>query len=130
MLTDLERFDLNSIDKAFIDNPHPTLHWLRAHDPIHRNADGSVYLTRHADVLKVYQSRDMLSDKQEEFGKKFGKCPLHTHHTTSLIFNDPPYHTVVRKLIAGAFTPRKLAEMEKLIEQIVDRLLDQVEEKG
>ncbi len=130
MLTDLERFDLNSIDKAFIDDPHPTLHRLRAHDPIHRNADGSVYLTRHADVLKVYQSRDMLSDKQEEFGKKFGKCPLHTHHTTSLIFNDPPYHTVVRKLIAGAFTPRKLAEMEKLIEQIVDRLLDQVEEKG
>ena len=130
MLTDMTQFDLNSIDKVFIDDPHPTLHWLRAHDPIHRNADGSVYLTRHADVLKVYQSRDMLSDKQEEFGKKFGKCPLHTHHTTSLIFNDPPYHTTVRKLISGAFTPRKLAEMEKLIERIVDRLLDDVEEKG
>ena len=130
MLTDLARFDLNSIDHAFIENPHPTLHWLREHDPIHENADGSVYLTRYADVLKVYQSRDMLSDKTEAFGEKFGKCPLHTHHTTSLIFNDPPYHTVVRKLIAGAFTPRKLAEMETLIEAIVDRLLDQVEEQG
>lgn len=130
MLTDLARFDLNSIDHAFIENPHPTLHWLREHDPIHENADGSVYLTRHADVLKVYQSRDMLSDKTDAFGEKFGKCPLHTHHTTSLIFNDPPYHTVVRKLIAGAFTPRKLAEMETLIEGIVDRLLDQVEDKG
>ncbi len=130
MLTDLTSFDLNAIDKAFIDDPHPTLHALRAHDPIHHNADGSVYLTRHADVLKVYQSRDMLSDKTEEFGKKFGQCPLHTHHTTSLIFNDPPYHTVVRKLIAEAFTPRKLAEMETLIEGIVDRLLDQVAEKG
>jgi len=130
MLTDMEHFDLNAIGRDFIADPHPTLHWLRANSPVHRNADGSVYLTRHADCLKVYQSRDMLSDKTEEFGKKFGQCPLHTHHTTSLIFNDPPYHTVVRKLIAGAFTPRKLAEMEKRIEGIVDRLLDQVEEKG
>ena len=130
MLTEMERFDLNSIDAAFIENPHPTLHWLREHSPIHRNADGSVYLTRHADVLKVYQSRDMLSDKQEEFGKKFGRCPLHTHHTTSLIFNDPPYHTVVRKLISGAFTPRKLAIFEPLIDDIVDRLLDHVEDLG
>jgi cytochrome P450 len=72
----------------------------------------------------------MLSDKTEEFGKKFGKCPLLEHHTTSLIFNDPPYHTVVRKLISGAFTPRKLAEFEPLIDQIVDRLLDRVEELG
>lgn len=130
MLTEMARFDLNEIDQDFINDPFPTLHWLREHSPVHRNADGSVYLTRHADCLKVYQSRDMLSDKTDEFGKKFGKCPLHTHHTTSLIFNDPPYHTVVRKLISGAFTPRKLTEMEALIEQIVDRLLDEVEEKG
>lgn len=130
MLTEIESFDLNTIGRDFIQDPHPTLHWLRANSPVHYNADGSVFLTRHADCLKVYQSRDMLSDKQEEFGKKFGQCPLHRHHTTSLIFNDPPYHTTVRKLIAGAFTPRKLAEMETLIEGIVDRLLDDVEDKG
>ncbi|WP_146346074.1 cytochrome P450 [Falsiphaeobacter marinintestinus] len=130
MLTDLRAFDLNSIDRGFIENPHPTLHWLRDNSPIHTNADGSVYLTRHADCLKVYQSRDMLSDKTDEFGKKFGQCPLHTHHTTSLIFRDPPYHTVVRKLIAGAFTPRKLAEMESRIEGIVDGLLDRVDDMG
>jgi cytochrome P450 len=123
-------FDLNTIGPSFIENPHPTLHALRAERPVHRNRDGSVYLTRHADVLKVYQSRDMLSDKKVEFGRKFGRCPLFTHHTTSLIFNDPPYHTVVRKLISGAFTPRKLAVFEELIEQIVDRLLDRVEDLG
>lgn len=129
MLDDLSRFDLNSIGSDFIEDPHPVLHRLRAESPIHRNADGSVYLTRHADCTQVYQSRDMLSDKTEAFGRKFGDCPLRHHHTTSLIFNDPPYHTVVRKLIAGAFTPRKLSEMEPLIEGIVDRLLDEVEEK-
>ncbi|WP_323021520.1 cytochrome P450 [Pararhodobacter sp.] len=129
-MTDIAEFDLNAIGPAYIDDPYPTLRALRERSPVHRNADGSVFLTRHADVLKVYQSRAMLSDKTEEFGKKFGQCPLHTHHTTSLVFNDPPYHTVVRKLLASAFTPRKLAVFEGLIEGIVERLLDRVEEKG
>lgn len=130
MALDISTFDLNSIGPDFIEDPHPVLHRLRQESPVHRNADGSVYLTRHDDCLKVYQSRDMLSDKTEAFGEKFGRCPLLTHHTTSLIFNDPPYHTVVRKLISGAFTPRKLAEFEPLIEGIVDRLLDRVEDLG
>lgn len=125
---DIANFDLNAIDRAFIENPFPTLKALREQSPVHRNPDGSVYLTRHKDVLKTYQNRAMLSDKKQEFGKKYGQCPLLTHHTTSLIFNDPPYHTIVRKLLAGAFTPRKLKEMEPLIEGIVDRLLDQLED--
>ncbi|EAQ11485.1 hypothetical protein BD830_103310 [Maritimibacter alkaliphilus HTCC2654] len=124
------RFDINEIGRDFIDDPYPTLARLRRESPVHENADGSVFLTRYADVQKVYQSRDMLSDKTVEFGKKFGKCPLHTHHTTSLVFNDPPKHTVVRKLLAGAFTPRKLAEFDPLIDRIVDRLLDRVEDMG
>ncbi len=123
-------FDLNAIDRAFIDNPHPMLSALRTHDPVHFNADGSVYLTRYDDVRQVYQNKAMSSDKKREYGKRFGQGPLFTHHTTSLIFNDPPYHTVVRKLLASAFTPRKLAEMEPLIEAIVDRLLDRLEDQG
>ncbi|MBS0125878.1 cytochrome P450 [Thetidibacter halocola] len=130
MPLDIDVFDLNRIGPDFIENPHPTLHALRARSPMHRNGDGSVYLTRHDDVLKVYQSRAMSSDKTAAFGDKFGACPLFTHHTTSLVFNDPPRHTVVRKLISGAFTPRKLTEFESLIEGIVDRLLDQVEDMG
>lgn len=130
MALDIAGFDLNRIGPEFIEDPHPVLHALRREQPVFRNEDGSVYLTRHDDCLKVYQSRDMLSDKTEAFGKKFGQCPLLTHHTTSLIFNDPPYHTVVRKLISGAFTPRKLAEFEPLIGRIVDRLIDRVAEMG
>lgn len=128
-LPDVSEFDLNAIGGDFIDHPYQVLDALRSNSPVHRNPDGSVYLTRHADCLAVYRSRDMLSDKTEAFGEKFGRCPLQEHHTTSLIFNDPPYHTVVRKLIAAAFTPRKLAEMEPMIGRIVDRLLDQIAEK-
>ena len=123
-------FDLNAISPSFIENPYPTLDMLRQESPVHENPDGSVYLTRYQDCLAVYRSRDMLSDKTEAFGEKFGICPLLEHHTTSLIFNDPPYHTVVRKLISGAFTPRKLREMEALIETIVDELLDTITEQN
>ncbi|NCW04281.1 MAG: cytochrome P450 [Rhodobacteraceae bacterium] len=123
-------FDLNAISPLFIENPYPTLDMLRQESPVHKNSDGSVYLTRYQDCLAVYRSRDMLSDKTEAFGEKFGQCPLLEHHTTSLIFNDPPYHTVVRKLISGAFTPRKLREMEALIETIVDDLLDTIAEEN
>ncbi|AUC53121.1 cytochrome [Sagittula sp. P11] len=129
-MLDTAGFDLNAIGPDFIENPHPMLAALRERAPMHRNPDGSVYLTRYDDVLKIYQSREMSSDKTRAFDEKFGACPLHTHHTSSLVFNDPPYHTVVRKLVSGAFTPRKLAEFEPLIEGIVDRLLDRVEEMG
>ncbi len=124
----VKNFDLNAIGADFIDNPFPTLKKLQTQDPVHRNADGSYYLTRYEDVKAVYQNRAMSSDKVVAFREKFGECPLYTHHTTSLIFNDPPYHTTVRKLLSGAFTPRKLTELEPLIGQIVDRLLDRLED--
>jgi len=121
-------FDLNEIDQDFIKNPYATLRALREHDPIHRNKDGSLFLTRYQDVMAAYRDPAMSSDKKVAFKDKFGDGPLYTHHTTSLIFNDPPYHTTVRKLLSVAFTPRKLREMEPLIEKVVDDLLDRLED--
>lgn len=126
----IESFDLNAIGRDFIRDPFPTLQELQTRRPVHFNPDGSVYLTRYEDVRAVYQDRSLISDKKKAFGEKFGDSPLYKHHTTSLIFNDPPYHTIVRKLLAGAFTPRKLKEMEPLIGNIVDRLLDDLEDRG
>lgn len=123
-------FDLNAIDQSFIDNPYPVLANLREHDPVHVNPDGSLYLTRYEDVRAVYQDRSMVSDKTVAFKDKFGDGPLYTHHTTSLIFSDPPYHTTVRNLLAHAFTPLKFAEMEPLIAEIVAALLDEIEGSG
>ena len=51
------------------------------------------------------------SDKTVEFRPKFGNTPLYQHHTTSLVFNDPPRHSRVRRLIAGALTPHAIAKM-------------------
>ena len=123
-------FDLRALDAEFLDNPYPTYHLLRRVDPVHRCPDGSYFLTRYADVLGVYRDRRMSSDKKVEFKPKFGDGPLYTHHTTSLVFNDPPLHTRVRRLISAAFTPRSLAASEPRIVEVVEGLLDRAEEAG
>jgi cytochrome P450 len=94
--------------------------------------DGSWFLTRHADLVAVYRDAHAFSsDKKVEFTPKYGEgSPLLAHHTTSLVFNDPPLHTRVRKLIMGALTRRAIAEMEPGLVRLVDRLLDAIERSG
>lgn len=123
-------FDLRKIDRAFLDDPFPTYAALREHDPVHLCPDGSYFLTRYADVMGVYRDRRYSSDKKAEFGPKYGDSPLYKHHTTSLVFNDPPLHTRVRKLLAPAFTPRALSVLEPRFVELVDGLLDAAEARG
>src|SRR6185436_17302987 len=104
---------------------------LREHAPVKRMPDGSVFLSRYADVVAVYKDATTFSsDKHEEFAPKYGASPLYEHHTTSLVFNDPPAHTRVRRLIMGALSPRAIAGMEPDLVRLVDRLLDAIAAKG
>ena len=123
-------FNLSDFDNEAARNPFPTYRMLREHDPVHRNADGSYFLTRYDDVVQSFRHPAMSSDKKIAFKPRFGDGPLYTHHTTSLVFNDPPIHTRVRKLLAAAFTPRKLAELEPVVERVIDDLLDKLEAMG
>jgi cytochrome P450 len=126
------RFDLRQLSDAFYDDPFPTYHALRVHTPVKRMPDGSVFLTRYADVVAVYKDpKTFSSDKHEEFAPKYGTAsPLFEHHTTSLVFNDPPLHTRVRRLIAGALTPRHIAAMEDGLVHLVDGLLDAMQARA
>ena len=120
-----ESFDLIALPDAFIADPYPVYHALRRHAPVLRMASGSVLVTRHDDLEAIYKdTATFSSDKKVEFWPKFGQSPLYHHHTTSLIFNDPPLHTRVRKIMAGALTPRAIADIEAPVVNLVDRLLD------
>ena len=126
-----ESFDLKSLPPDFYDDPFPYYRALRQHAPVKQMPDGSMLLTRYADVEQVYkQPRLFSSDKKREFKPKYGDSPLYEHHTTSLVFNDPPLHTRVRRLIAGALTPRAIAEMEPGLVLLVDNLLQSMKKKG
>ena len=125
-------FSLKDLPASFYDDPYPTYRALRSLDPIHRMADGSLFLTRHRDLEEIYKDTTRFrSDKKVEFAPKYGAGSLlFEHHTTSLVFNDPPLHTRVRRLITGALTPRAIAGMEPALIALVDRLLDAMAEHG
>jgi len=125
-------FDLRALPPDFYSNPFPVYAHLRASEPVKRLPDGCWFLTRYADLVAVYRDAQAFSsDKKVEFTPKYGAgSPLLEHHTTSLVFNDPPLHTRVRKLIMGALTRRAIAEMEPGLVRLVDSLLDRIEANG
>jgi cytochrome P450 len=123
-------FRLTAVPEDFFDDPYRYYALLRAHDPVHELGPGSVFLTRYEDVAAVYRDPRASSDKKKEFTPKFGDSPLLEHHTTSLVFNDPPLHTRVRRLIVGAVNQRAIARMEPDVVSLVDRLLDAMADKG
>ena len=124
-------FDIEKLTPEFYVDPYPTYRALREHEPVKQLPNGSYFLTRYDDLVSAYKSTRLFSsDKRREFAPKYGHSLLYEHHTTSLVFNDPPAHTRVRRLIMGALSPRAIAEMEPDLIALVDRLLDGLAAKG
>ncbi|MFC3615952.1 cytochrome P450 [Lutimaribacter marinistellae] len=124
-------FDLLAPPKGFVENPFPFYDALLEHAPVLWQPDGSVLLSRYRDLDRIYRDTKLFSsDKTVAFAPKFGKgSPLYEHHTTSLVFSDPPLHTRVRKIMTSALTPRAIARMEPGLVDTVDTLLDDMATK-
>src|SRR6201989_1402159 len=123
-------FDLEKLTPEFYANPYPTYRALRDNEPIKRLPNGAYFLTRYDDLVTAYKNtKAFSSDKKKEFLPKYGASPLYEHHTPSLVFNDPPIHTRVRRLIMGALSPRAIAEMEPDLIRLIDMLLDRIATK-
>jgi cytochrome P450 len=123
-------FDLEKLTPEFYANPYPTYRALRQNEPVKRMPNGSCFLTRYDDLVAAYKNtKAFSSDKRREFLPKYGNSLLYEHHTTSLVFNDPPAHTRVRRLIMGALSPRAISGMEPDLVALVDRLLDAIAAK-
>jgi cytochrome P450 len=124
-------FDLERLTGEFYADPYPTYRALREHEPVKRMPNGSWFLTRYDDLVSAYKNTGVFSsDKKKEFLPKYGHSPLYEHHTTSLVFNDPPAHTRVRRLITGALSPRAIAGMEPDLVALIDSLLDGIAANG
>ena len=126
----IESFDLFNPPSDFIDNVYKYYNLLREKSPIHKSSDGSYILTSYKDLVGVYRNfKIWSSDKKSEFGAKFGSSPLFEHHTTSVVFVDPPDHTRIRKIFQQAFTPISILGLEKDINKLVDSYLVMMHEK-
>ena len=130
-IPDISAFDIMNLPKDFVPRAYSYFKALQTSSPIHQNSDGSYILTRYDDLVAVYRNPAVWSsDKKVEFEPKFGPSSLFEHHTTSLVFNDPPDHTRIRKLFQAAFTRKALTALTPRIHNLVDGYLDRLEDQG
>jgi cytochrome P450 len=107
-------------------DPYPIWRRLRDEAPVYRNERHGFYaLSRYDDVLnglldqQTYLSGhgivlEMITDEA------YQNVPM-------MIMKDPPEHTRLRKLVSRAFTPRRIADLERRIAGIANDFLDTVE---
>ncbi len=122
-------FDLFSVPADYFRDPQTWLRPLRDDDPIHLNSDGTILLTRYHDVRQVWRDRSASVDKSDMFLRKFETGPLLEHHTTAMLFRDPPDHDRLRILVNPFFEPRSLIRFRPFIVDLVERLLDEAAER-
>lgn len=119
-----------------IRDPHSVFDVLRTHDPVHWSPVHRAWLlTRYADVAAAFQNKALSSDRIRPL--------LAAQHATSqpaaaastpervlgvmanwMVVSDPPAHTRLRRLAAGAFKAQRIAAMSEQIGELVDVLID------
>jgi cytochrome P450 len=109
-------------DYAIDADPHPIWKRMRDEAPVYWNEQYQFWaLSRFADVYEA--SRDI-----ETFSSARGTVLEIIDHPlmdfAPMIFQDPPYHTLLRSLVSRAFTPRRIASLEARVRALVAEYLD------
>ena len=121
--------EFNPMDPAFVADPYPTYHRLRAEDPVHHSPLGFWVLTRYDDVVAALRDPRLAKEAIAAFvAARFG-APIPALGL-SMLDRDPPDHTRLRSLVSKAFTPRVVEGLRPHIQQIVNGLLAGVAEAG
>ncbi|MEO5724658.1 MAG: cytochrome P450 [Ilumatobacteraceae bacterium] len=130
--------DLHS--REFLEDPAPTLAWLRDNDPVHRSEYGYWLLTRYDDVAAAFRDPRLSSDwakrsslngvvsKSRTDDDAFTRAQRVVLHSFNM--KDPPAHTRIRQLVQQAFTRAAIAEQRGRITELVDELIDAGLAKG
>jgi cytochrome P450 len=106
-------------------NPYPYYAALRRDQPVYYVEGFAGYaVSRYDDVSHVLMHPEVFSSTG------FGGTNIRGRETAMLISCDPPDHTRLRNLVNRAFTPRMVAELEPHIQEITDRLIEQVLSNG
>ena len=114
----------NPMDPAFVADPYPTYHRLRAEDPVHHSPLGFWVMTRYPDVMAMLRDPRLTKEPIAAFvAARFGMAVPPPGLGLSMLDRDPPDHTRLRGLVSKAFTPKALESLRPHIQKIVDDLL-------
>lgn len=124
---------------TFDRDPSPAYAYLREHAPVVRvplPGDAFMWLlTRHEDAVAALADR-RLSKSPDSGNPQWRRSGmgLPLDHRPSLaqhmVNSDPPDHTRLRRLVAGAFSAPRMEELRDRTRQVTDQLLDRVAPAG
>lgn len=124
----------NPLDPAFIADPYPVYHQLRAAAPVWQSPLGMWVTTRYEDIAQILRDKRFGKDYAGNMKRRYGENALDEPAIASLartmLVLDPPDHTRLRGLVTKAFTARRVEEMRPRIAAIVDQLIDRVADRG
>jgi len=133
------RLDQQLSMPAFLNDPYPLYHKLRAVAPVHwSDAWDCWLLTRYDDVTTALRDSKRFSSvgTTERFLQQLPTAalrelqPLYEHFTSGMVRLDPPEHTRIRSLTNKAFTPRVVESLRRHIEDLVNELIDAFQARG
>ena len=121
--------DVDLTDPRLVDDPYPLLGTWRVAGPMLRATDGRWVATTHAAVGATLRHRAMgriWSDWEPAEQME----PFNALHRHQLMENEPPEHTRMRRLLAGAFAKGHVERMRPRIEILADAMLDELDPSG
>lgn len=122
----------NPMSPDFVRDPYPYYHALRAADPMWRAPFGYRIATRHADIGLILRDRRFVKDFAGRTARFYGPGaadaePILRTMRLAMLTQDPPDHTRLRGLVVKAFSARRIEEMRRHIQDIVDATIDRLE---
>lgn len=112
--------------RFYADNPFPTFERLREEEPVYYREDlNTWFLTRYEDVVTVSRNARVFSSASGVLLKQLtdkesseGYFEVDTVATT-----DPPKHGELRRMVAPAFMPRRVAALETQVRELCKGLV-------
>jgi cytochrome P450 len=117
----------DTADPAFLADPYPAFADLRARGPVHRHDGLGLYVAvSHAACDRVLRDRSLGRIwRDREPAEQFPAFNL--LHRTSILENEPPTHTRLRRLVAGAFGRGHVERLRPWVEQLADDLVGELQ---
>lgn len=130
-LSDVDLYDPDTYVEGV---PHEMFATLRREAPVYRHLDdeGKPFwcVTKHADIVTVNRDPKTYSSWQ-------GATYIHELDPEDLagqqmmmLNMDPPDHTGLRKIVNKGFTPRRIRELQDILERRAVTIVDEVIERG
>jgi cytochrome P450 len=112
-------------DYAIDADPYPIWRRLRDEAPLYWNEQHGFYaLSRYDDVLNGLLDAETFVSSHGILLEMITDEP---YDVPMMIMMDAPRHTKLRKLVSRAFTPRRIADLERKIAKLANDLLDTVD---